>query len=141
MARPVTRVARLVLDELRTAANLEQSAPTLGQFVQRLNVSERMINHSLDVLLERGLIKREFSPGGNRRRFYVVSAQQWTDFSNASLPGDPTAKLRKCITGCGRSFRSEGPHHRMCHVCRKRPEIFGGGSVGRVAPMRRRVMS
>lgn len=39
---------------------------------------------------------------------------------------------RKCITGCGREFMSEGPHHRMCDPCRR-----GGGvdvSPSRVMP-------
>jgi hypothetical protein len=32
-------------------------------------------------------------------------------------PPKPTTP-RKCITGCGRTFKSEGAHHRMCKPCR-----------------------
>lgn len=34
------------------------------------------------------------------------------------LTSQAKQKIRKCITGCGKSFRSEGPHHRMCGNCR-----------------------
>lgn len=34
------------------------------------------------------------------------------------FPAMPTRRWRKCLGYCGKRFRSEGPHNRICGRCR-----------------------
>lgn len=48
-------------------------------------------------------------------------------------------KMRECITGCGRTFKSQHVGHRMCDDCRRMTEGAGdryAGSGGRRVPVR-----
>lgn len=46
-----------------------------------------------------------------------AEAEAWAAKQVAKLPRNRQAGLRACLT-CGKEFRSDGAHHRMCNACR-----------------------
>jgi hypothetical protein len=100
------------------AARLDQPAPTTRQITEALNITTDTVRTSIDKLVARDKITCEMHENKIYRRFFVPELARWTRYSEAGKQFGAQNTTRECITGCGRSFESEGPHHRMCWNCR-----------------------
>lgn len=124
------RLYRVIYDAAKTG----KKTHTIEQFTHRLHMDRTTVVRSLRTLRDAGMIEVDAPiPTAKSRRYFVKELGKWTDFCD-----DQKTVLRDCITGCGKKIHSEGPHHRMCAVCRSEKsqhQEYGNGS-GWVIPAR-----
>lgn len=106
-----------IYNHLKSIAARGAPAPTISQFEILLNLSRSAVVHALKELFDRDLVREEIDPlVTTKRRFFLPEIERRTAYSVRI--NSASNHNRECITGCGRSFHSEGPHHRMCQHCR-----------------------
>lgn len=125
LARQLPRLARRLYALIAGRARAGEPAPSTNDMSAALGASVESVALAARRLLDQGLIAQDYAPGTRRRRFHVVELDLWTGYvePRASRGHPPARTTRPCITGCGAEFRSDGPHHRMCNVCRRRSVV------------------
>jgi hypothetical protein len=122
---------------LKDIAARRAPAPTISEFETACGMSRAAIMRAIQDLCMRGLLIEQYArPHSSRRRFRLPETGTATTYSRDARSARTHNRL--CITGCGRSFASEGPHHRMCHVCRH-ASTMPLGTAGAIATLRRGV--
>lgn len=115
MSKKATR--DLVLAHLTEVAARGAPAPSMRAFAEDLQLSAKTLSEAIKDLCADGHLKEDYpSMALAKRRFYVTEIDRWTKYSGRFYR--PKGEPRACITGCGTTFDSEGPHHRMCTRCR-----------------------
>ena len=120
--RALGAVDAAILAFIRRAALSGAPAPVNEAILERLEVEGIAISFSaigkrVRRLVAEGHLAVEWR--GTHRRYRIGG--KWTAFSVPGAVGPKAGRTstdRPCLN-CGHTFRSEGPHHRMCATCRQ----------------------